>query len=108
MDLARSGQSVWQADVRDPSGAELLIFARTLMLFPREMRDLGATRILHEVEMADLHTRGAGKCDPFFGDGSLMSRCLLLSPRPEPLAHDRDFLLATIAACKALLRHSEC
>lgn len=106
MGRAPSGRSIWLCDVRDPSGAELLIFARTLMLVSGNRRSLVAARILHEVEIADQHVRLLGHCDPAFGDGSLMSRCHLLSPLPEPLAHDHEFLLATIAACEALLRHS--
>jgi hypothetical protein len=78
------------------------------MLFPSDSRELAAASILHEVEIADQHARLLGSCHPDFGDGSLMSRCLLLSPRPEPLAQDREFLLATIAACRALLRYSKC
>ena len=45
--------------------------------------------------------------DTVFGDGSLMSRCLTLSPVSEPLATDPDFLSAMIIACKALHDHSK-
>jgi hypothetical protein len=42
-----------------------------------------------------------------FGDGTLMSRCLTLSPISEPLATDPDFLSAIIIACTALRDHSK-
>jgi hypothetical protein len=91
--------------MRDPSGSELLIFARALLAVPSEARVPTASRILEEIEAADQHLRAQSGCHPDFGDGSLMSRCLMLSPPAEPLARDPDFLSATIIACQALLQH---
>jgi hypothetical protein len=92
--------------VRDPVGAELLLFARALLLFPTEERPMAACRILEQVERADRLMRTADRIHPAFGDGSLMSRCCLLAVRPEPMASDGDFLSAVIVACHALLHHS--
>lgn len=91
--------------MRDPSGPELLILARALLPVPADARVDVAIRILHEVEAADQHLRLLNRCHPVLGDGSLMSRCLTLSPQAEPLARDPDFLSATIAACQALQQH---
>lgn len=91
--------------MRDPSGAELLLFARALLSIPAEARKGTATRILNEVDAADNYLRQNNRCHPDFGDGGLMSYCLRLSPRAEPLAQDPDFLSATITACQALLQH---
>ena len=93
--------------MRDPSGADLLLFARALMLVPAEARASVAARILHEVDVADQHLRVQNRCHPAFGDGSLMSRCLLLLPPAEPMLSDRDFLSSTIVACQSLLQHSK-
>ncbi|TAG13100.1 MAG: hypothetical protein EAZ40_15080 [Rhodobacterales bacterium] len=91
--------------MRDPSGPELLLFARALLPIAPEARGRTAARILQEVEAADRHFLGRGCSHPDFGDGSLMARCLLLSPPAEPLARDPDFLAATMIACNALLQH---
>lgn len=89
------------------TGADLLIFARTLMLYPSLGRSTAAATMLVEADMACRHLRLFGQCDPAFGDGSLAARCHLLSPGPEPLADDREFLMAMITACQALLHHSK-
>jgi hypothetical protein len=91
--------------MRDPSGPELLLFARALRVQLAKARGCFAARILHEVEVADRHLLGRSSSHPDFGDGSLMARCLLLSPPAEPLARDPDFLAATMIACNALLQH---
>ncbi len=93
--------------MRDPSGADLLLFARALLPVQPEARALFAARILKEVDVADQHLRLQNRCHPAFGDGSLMSRCLLLSPPAEPMVSDRDFLSSTIVACLSLLQHSK-
>jgi hypothetical protein len=93
--------------MRDPSGPELLLFARALLPIAPEARGRTAARILQEVEVADRHFQSFGGSHPNFGDGSLMARCLLLSPSAEPLARDPEFLAATMIACKALLHHFE-
>ncbi|MBA3910606.1 MAG: hypothetical protein C0524_12140 [Rhodobacter sp.] len=92
--------------MRDMVGAELLLFARTLMLVEQGLRKRAAERILSEVDVAALHHRKFGRCHPRLGDGSLMGRCHQLSPRPEPMGSDPDFLVALKVACDALLRHS--
>jgi hypothetical protein len=102
---AHSGQSTGLAEMRDPSGPEILIFARALLPLPAGARADTAARLLREVETADRQLRSFNRCHPLFGEGSLMSRCLMLSPPAERLARDPDFLSANITACQALLRH---
>ncbi len=93
--------------MRDPTGAELLLLARVLLPFPAQVRSAAAACILAEVDEADLLLRFQGIVHPVFGDGSLMVRCLRLSPPAEPMAADPDFLAAMIAACHVLLHHSK-
>lgn len=92
--------------MREILGSELLVFARTLMPVPQDLRRRAAERLLAEVELAGLHQGKLGHCHPWFGDGSLMGRCHQLSPSPEPMASDPDFLAALKVACDAILRHS--
>jgi hypothetical protein len=92
--------------MRDPSGVELLLFARALMPIPASARGPAASRILQEVEEADQHLRLLNRCHPAFGDGSLMARCLLLSPPAEPLGSDKEFLSCLIVACQSMQLHS--
>lgn len=106
MGLDLSGPLSRPFDMRDPVGAELLLFARALTLFPREERVAVASLVLAEVEAGHRLLHVSGRCHPVFGDGSLMSRCALFPLRPEPLAHDEDFLSAMVVACNALLGHS--
>ncbi|NJS38766.1 MAG: hypothetical protein HC783_06830 [Rhodobacteraceae bacterium] len=70
--------------MRDPSGPELLLFARALLPIAPEARGRTAARILQEVDVADRHLQSLRSCHPDFGDGSLMARCLLLAPPAEP------------------------
>lgn len=105
MGLGRIGLSKLSDDMRDPSGAELLVFARVLLCFPPAEQAAIAKQILLDVEAADQHRQDLGRCSPTLGDGSLMARCHLMAPEPEPLAHDSRFLAALIVACETLLRH---
>lgn len=91
--------------MRDPCGAELLLFARCLMTLPEAERAEAARRMLRQVEMAADHLNRTGQVHPAFGDGSLMARCHRLDPAAEPLAFDRDFLLSLSLASRALLTH---
>jgi hypothetical protein len=86
---------------------ELALLARVLVRAEPKDRLAVAARILTEVEVASAHLRSTGRSDPMFGDGTLMSRCLTLSPISEPLATDPDFLSAIIIACTALRDHSK-
>ena len=92
--------------MRPATLTELALLARVLVRAERKDRFALAAKILTEVEGAAAHLRSTGRSDPVFGDGSLMSRCLTLSPVSEPLATDPDFLSAMIIACKALGDHS--
>lgn len=92
--------------MRPATLTELALLARVLVRAEQRDRFTVAARILAEVEVAAAHLRFSGRSDPRFGDGSLMSRCLTLSPISEPLATDPDFLSAMIIACKALGDHS--
>lgn len=89
------------------SGAELLVFARLLLVVPADQQIGFADRLLAEVEAAGDHLRTFGRCHPCFGDGTLMSRCLSLSPPKESNALDEAFLAAMITTCKTLLDHSK-
>ena len=93
--------------MRPASLAELGLMARVLTPLPTSDRPLAARQILAEVEVAAAHLRATGRCHPAFGDGSLMARCLTLSPIAEPLAEDAAFLEALTIACWALADHSE-
>lgn len=93
--------------MRDPSGVELLLFARALLPVQAEARGSVASRILQEVDEADQYLRLLNRCHPAFGDGSLMARCLPLSPPAEPPGNDRDFLCCLVTACLSLLQHSK-
>lgn len=93
--------------MRDPSGAELLVFARVLSRIEERHRHQAAKALLGEVEAAAAHLRLSGRCHPVFGNGSLMARCLRLDPPPEPLASDDGFLSSLIAACAAVRRHGK-
>ena len=93
--------------MRSVSGAEILLLARLLFIIPSVQQRAFADRLLEEVEVAANHLRHFGQCHPRFGDGSLMARCLALSPPPEPTGDDPAFLVAAIAGCQALLDHSK-
>ncbi|CAN1533215.1 hypothetical protein MCELHM10_01472 [Paracoccaceae bacterium] len=91
--------------MRRVNGAEILLFARLLYLVPAARQRVFAIDLLDEVEAAASHLRHFGRCHPRFGDGSLMARCLSLSPPPEPIATDPAFLTALVSGCQALLDH---
>jgi hypothetical protein len=63
--------------------------------------------ILAEAEVAEHHLRQSGRLHRSFGDGSLASRCLQLSPPAEPLADDQESLLCLSLAAQAVLVHSK-
>lgn len=92
--------------MRGPVLAELGLLARVLLPVPAGRRMLLAHQILAEVDAAALHLRTTGRGHPVFGDGSLMARCLALSPTSEPFVTDPHFLAALVCACKALQSHS--
>lgn len=93
--------------MRSVNTGEIVLLARVLMTIAPPERLAAGTRILAEVEAASRHLQQTGRMRPFFGDGSLMSRCLSLAPPAEPSALDEDFLGALIAACHALRSHSQ-
>lgn len=93
--------------MRPATLTELALLARVLVRAERKDRFALAARILTEVGIAAAHLRVNGRSDPKYGDGTLMSRCLTLSPISEPLATDPDFLSAIIVACTALRDHSK-
>lgn len=93
--------------MRNVSGAEILLFARLLYLVPAAHQRAFAIQLLAEVDDAASHLRHFGRCHPRLGDGSLMARCLALSPPPEPIATDPAFLTALVSCCQALLDHSK-
>jgi hypothetical protein len=93
--------------VRSPLPGDVLIFARVLCRLPREAHHSVAARILAETEEAHRYFIENRKCHPTFGDGGLMSRCMILAPVSEPFADDTSFLIALRAAAEALLSHFE-
>jgi hypothetical protein len=93
--------------MRSVNGAEILLFARLLYIVPPGEQANFADRLLAEVELASRHLRVFGRCHPQFGDGSLMARCLSLSPPSEPACADPAFLAAVMAGCMALDEHSK-
>jgi hypothetical protein len=93
--------------MRPATLTELALLARVLVRAEPKDRFALAARILTEVEVASANLQSSGRSDPMFGDGSLMSRCLALSPVSEPLATDPDFMSAMIIACNALRNHSK-
>lgn len=92
--------------MRSATLGEIGLLARVLMTLPPDRRWSAARQIVAEVKTAETHLRLTGRCHPAFGDGSLMSRCLSLSPSAEPLASDRDFLSSVIIACREIGQHS--
>lgn len=92
--------------MRPPTLVELALLARVLTPFSAGDRKRIARQILAEVDAAARHLLKCGRAHPEFGDGSLMARCLALSPIAEPLANDPAFLASLIASCKALRNHS--
>jgi hypothetical protein len=93
--------------MRSISGVEILLFARLLLVVSPDHHRSFADRLLDEVEEGGRHLRVFGRCHPQFGDGSLMARCLSLSPPKEPVAGDPVFLVALISVCRALIDHSK-
>jgi hypothetical protein len=92
--------------MRPLSISEIILFARVLMLHPARARPRLARQLLAEVELAARRFRATAEVDPQFGDGSLMARCLLVSPPGRVMADDPDFLRSLATACRALLGHS--
>ena len=89
-----------------PLAADLLLFARALLLWPVQSRSDVARRLIAETEVAYRHWLLHGTVHPAFGDGSLVSRALLLSPRPEPMASDPDYLQALETLARVIRSHS--
>jgi hypothetical protein len=87
--------------------SEVVLLARILTRFAPEDRCGAARAILAEADLADDHVKAEGNAHARFGDGSLLSRCHQLSPPPEPMADDRDFLAALVTAAQTILNHSE-
>lgn len=92
--------------MRAPAASEIVLLARVLTRLAPEDRPFMASTILAEADEAERHLRLTGRAHPTFGDGSLMARCARLSPPPEPLADDREFLLCLVLAANALFIHS--
>ncbi len=93
--------------MRVPSASEIVLLARVLTRLAPKDRSGMAMAILAETDEAELHLRLTGHTHPTFGDGSLMARCTQLSPPPEPLADDREFLACLALAANAVLIHSD-
>jgi hypothetical protein len=92
--------------MRAPAASEIVLLARVLTRLAPEDRHFMASSILAETDEAERHLRLTGHAHPTFGDGSLMTRCALLSPPPEPFADDPAFLACLALAANALLIHS--
>jgi hypothetical protein len=81
--------------------------ARCLLAYPSADRSLAATLLVAEAGSAYQYFQRFKKNHPQFGDGSLMSRALALSPQPEPVVTDIDFLHALQTAIEVLLIHEK-
>lgn len=92
--------------MRAPTASEIVLLARVLSRMSNGDRLASVASILAEADSADLHRRRTGHAHPAHGDGSLMARCSLLCPPPEPLADDREFLVCLALAANAVLLHS--
>jgi hypothetical protein len=92
--------------MRVPAAFEISLLARIISRAAPKDRKALAVSILAEAEHAHDHLRKTGRAHPAFGDGSLMTRCNLLSPPPEPLGNDREFLACLALAAHAVLFHS--
>lgn len=92
--------------MRVPAASEIVLLARVLTRLVPEDRPSIAMAILAEADEAGQHLRLTGHAHAIFGDGSLMARCAQLSPPPEPLADDREFLVCLVLAANAVLIHS--
>lgn len=93
--------------MRAPTASEIVLLARVLTRISTRDRLASVTSILAETDGADLYRRRTGHAHPAHGDGSLMARCSLLCPPPEPLADDREFLACLALAANAVLLHSD-
>jgi hypothetical protein len=94
------------ADMWAPSVAEIVLLARVLSRAEPADRPALAASLLADADNADRHRRRLGKAHPDLGDGSLMARCIRLSPPPEPLGDDSDFLVCLALAAQSVLFHS--
>ena len=61
-----------------------------------------AQRLIDDTENADRYRRATGTSHPLLGDGSLLTRCLLTKPPPEPGPDDVEFLGAIAVAALVL------
>jgi hypothetical protein len=91
--------------MRSPSAFEVILLARVLMRVEPAERPATAMSILAETDVADHGRKLTGRAHHAFGDGSLMARCRLFCPPPEPLADDGDFLTCMVLASQAVLLH---
>lgn len=93
--------------MRAPAAFEIVLLARILTRVAPEDRRHTARAILHDANVAERHLMLHGTTHPTFGDGSLLARCLQLSPPPEPFADDPTFLRCLALAADVLLLHSD-
>ncbi len=104
----RSGHWIFLVEMRVPSACEVLLLARILTRSAPVDRPKLAAAIFAEADAAERHLHRTGRVHPTFGDGSLMSRCMILCAPSEPLADDRDFLDCLALAANSMLAHSHC
>jgi hypothetical protein len=91
--------------MRPPLVQDLLLLARSLMPYPAADRIVAASKLIAEAGAALEYFQKHQQNHPQFGDGSLLARALALSPRPEPVLTDPDFLNALQTAIGALIHH---
>ena len=93
--------------MRVPAASEIVLLARVLTRAAPEDRPGLARSILAETDAAERYLTVTGRSHRAFGDGSLMARCHMLCPPPEPLASDRAFLQCLALAATVVLAHSK-
>lgn len=84
--------------------SDILALARVLTTVQATDRSGFAAKLIEEAEIADRHRQRFGRSHPFWGDGSVSARSLLMAPPPEPGADSAEHLEAISASALALLR----
>lgn len=92
--------------MRSPMVCEVVLLARVLTRIAPAERNETAGQLLSDTDKAEVYLKESGHCHSVFGDGSLMSRCLRLSPPAEPMADDPEFLACLITAAHSIFIHS--
>lgn len=83
---------------------DVIAAARVLYARPEDDRADQIERLLIQARRADRYRRETGRIHPFWGDGSLMSAALALTPPPEPALADEEYCACLAQVFEALIR----